>query len=133
SSATANIGVIVEHSGISNIFVDGNFYIFRHTQEGASRPAFVWESTYDIISQSDPKLSGPKESDLSLLKFLLEQRNLPANDLLLYTQPSAWSNLKIRCNVTAPGGSVLLHKIRLKITYDHSWAPQNQRVLIVKA
>lgn len=90
-SSPAYVDLLVEHSGISNLKLDGQVYQFRHYNQ-STRNAITWKSRYepgvDIISPT-PLVA----ADNSLLRSLLPGLN--TTDILLYSRPSAWANLRI--------------------------------------
>ncbi|MGB6222736.1 choice-of-anchor Q domain-containing protein [Haloferula sp.] len=89
NSSTAYVELSMEHSGVSNIKLDGNVYQFRHYNE-STRNAITWKSQYEPnLNEISP--TPLEEASDSLLRSLI------ANDsnAILFSRPSAWADLNI--------------------------------------
>lgn len=112
---SAFLDLNIEHVGVSHLKKDGEIHLFRHYNQNTENP-FVWGGRYDAIDdQLDP--IRPSDASDSLLRSLLSG---PAvSDMLLYSRPSAWADLKFsRTYVNSGGGPILLKSVRLEMVYD---------------
>jgi hypothetical protein len=124
----ATVQLYLEHSGLSEIKLDGRIYQFKHygqsssnspnsDSQGASHPIF-WEADYqpaiDILTNT--KVS---PYTTSLLTTVLG--GVP-NDIELFSRPSTWADLTISKTVTN-NGVVDIHITEnhwFKLTYDYT-------------
>lgn len=121
----AFVDVCIEHSGLSGVKLDGQVFQFRHYNR-STRNAITWRSRYEPVANI---LSpGPLiAANGSLLRSLLP--GLATADVLLYSRPSAWADLKVwRAGIngsTAFGlGStnapIKLTRVTLQVLYDRT-------------
>ncbi|MFC7338033.1 hypothetical protein ACFQY0_12645 [Haloferula chungangensis] len=112
---TAFVDLRIEHSGESLLKQRGSTYLFRHYNRSTDNP-FVWGGRYDVIDdQIDP--IHPSEASDSLLRSLLAGDAV--NDMLLYSRPSAWADLRITRSYVNSGGPPLeIQSARLEMIYD---------------
>ena len=113
----------MEHSGISNVKLDGQVYQFRHYNQ-STRNAITWKSRYEPV----PNILSPTPlipANDSLLRSLLP--NLNTADVLLYSRPSAWADLRIwragKNGSTTFGlghtnAPITITKVTLQVTFD---------------
>jgi hypothetical protein len=119
----AYIELCVEHSGLSNVKLDGRTYQFRHYNQN-TRNAITWKSRYEPV----PNILSPTPliaANDSLLRSLLP--NLNTSDVLLYSRPSAWADLRI-WRVGNNGGTtfglgqsnapITLTKVTFQVSFD---------------
>ena len=138
----AYVDLWMEHSGISNVRLDGQVYQFRHYNQ-STRNAITWKSRYEpvanILSPTNPIAAND-----SLLRSLLPGLNTA--DVLLYSRPSAWADLRIwrtgQNNRTTFGlgqsnAPITITKVTLQVFYDFanrssSSAGKNLEVLVAQ-
>ena len=114
-SRWANLNLYIEHSGISNLMQKGKLLQFRHYNAGTTNP-IVWGARYDWWDKIIDPIKPSAASD-SLLRSLLESDM--AEDMMLYSRPSAWANLAFRKEVNSDNGvDIVIDSLRLKLTYD---------------
>jgi hypothetical protein len=129
---TAYVELCMEHSGISNLKLDGKIYQFRHYNE-KTRNAITWKSRYDPNSGIvDGSFKKPVQPSDSLLRSLLDN-SYSNDDVLLYSRPSAWANLTIwragvRDDINGPisfglgtsNAPIAITNVILQLTYDRA-------------
>lgn len=117
---TAFVDLNIAHSGISNLKLDGAIYRFRHYNRLTQNP-IVWGGRYDPVDdQIDP--IRPSDASDSLLRSLLSGDAV--SDMLLYSRPSAWADLRIsRSFFDSSGQAIRLTSVRLEMVYD--FTPRN--------
>ncbi len=114
-SRWANLNLYIEHSGISNIESGGKILKFNHYNSATTNP-IVWGTRYDWYDDIADPIKPSAASD-SLLRSLLQSDM--AQDMQLYSRPSAWANLNFRKEVNSDNGTdVVIDSLRLKLTYD---------------
>ncbi|MBN2511478.1 MAG: hypothetical protein JXB18_00940, partial [Sedimentisphaerales bacterium] len=120
---TAYVDLRIEHPGESKLKSNGTIYLFRYSQGGDSRP-IEWGGRYNLADQTLEAIR-PSAASESLLRSLLEGD--AASDMMLYSLPSAWADLKIsKSSVntirTAQGvvshDNIVIRSLRLELTYD---------------
>ncbi len=119
----AYLELSMEHSGISNVKLDGQVYQFRHYNQ-STRNAITWKSRYEPV----PNILSPTPliaANDSLLRSLLPGLN--TDKLLLYSRPSAWADLRIwragKNGATTFGlgqsnAPITITKVTLQVFYD---------------
>jgi hypothetical protein len=112
---TAFVDLEIEHTGESLLKYRGETYLFRHYNRNTDNP-FVWGGRYDVIDdQIDP--IRPSDASDSLLRSLLAGDAV--SDMLLYSRPSAWADLRITRSYVNSGGPPLeIGSVRLGMVYD---------------
>ncbi|MHC5183156.1 MAG: coiled-coil domain-containing protein, partial [Planctomycetota bacterium] len=119
----AYVDLRIEHPGESKIKSNGNIYLFRFSEGGDSRP-IEWGCRYDLVDQVLEDIY-PSAASESLLRSLLEGD--ATSDMMLYSRPSAWGDLKFSkssLNTTRSSNGVVtrdninIQNLRLELTYD---------------
>lgn len=91
-SSPAYVELVMEHSGLSNVKLNGQVHQFRHYNQ-TTRDVITWRSRYDsglgAVTSNKPPIS---QND-SLLRSLI--RDTSTQNMLLYSMPSAWADMKI--------------------------------------
>jgi hypothetical protein len=122
-----NVDFRFEHSGITrltssaNQHDEGQIYLFNHYAPGNSNP-IIWEARYDVESNLiTPK--SPSASSESLLRSLLQLGNVDTGNpenLLLYSRPGAWADIRVTKNDNNDSGArMILEKVRIRVVYDY--------------
>lgn len=91
-TVASEVEIFCEHSGISNLKKDSAVHQFRHYNQETSTP-IVWETRYFPFNHGISNLQISAASD-SLLRSLLSGDAV--SDMLLYSRPAAWANLRMR-------------------------------------
>jgi hypothetical protein len=118
----ASVDVRIEHSGISNLKSDGAIYQFRHYSSETDNP-IVWGARYDAVYDLIDPIQPSAASD-SLLCSLLSSCTAPG-DIMLYSRPSAWSDLHISRSVRdSTGKGIDITSLRLELVFD--FTPRNE-------
>lgn len=121
---TAYVDVRIEHPGESKIKSNGTVYLFRYSEGGDSRP-IEWGGRYSLVDNTLEAIH-PSAASESLLRSLLEGD--AAADMMLYSRPSAWGDLKISKTsvntIRTPYGvltqdNIVIRNLRLQLTYDY--------------
>ena len=124
------IKIYLEHSGISRLMKDGQTYLFRHYRKDSSEdPSInksVWGSTYDHNNHGFINPIAPSAASESLLRTVL---GIASQNLMIYSRPSAWSDLTVRIEKN-PGScdDILIGNLKLRVTYDYSTRSTSQVV-----
>lgn len=131
NSSSAYVELLMEHSGVSNIKLNGDVFQFRHYNE-STRNAITWINQYepnlDIISPTPPQ-----EAADSLLRSLIAN----AANAILYSRPSAWADLSIwrrganGAELFGLGNDnppILITGVTLRVTYDRISRTSNPNV-----
>lgn len=120
---TAYVDLRIEHPGESKLKSNGTVYLFRYSQGGDSRP-IEWGGRYHLAEDLIEAIH-PSAASESLLRSLL--KGDAASDMMLYSRPSAWGDLKLSKSsvntVRTPGGvvtrdDIVIRDLRLELTYD---------------
>lgn len=120
---TAYVDLRIEHPGETKLKSNGTIYLFRYSEGGDSRP-IEWGGRYNLVDNTLEPIH-PSAASESLLRSLLEGD--AAADMMLYSRPSAWSDLKISKSsvntIRTPYGvvthdNILIRSLRLELTYD---------------
>lgn len=112
--STTYIDVELEHPGVSRIKSDGDVFEFRHYTSGTSSP-IVWGTRYDPVNDQKDAIR-PSAASESLLRSLLSQQ--AQDDMMLYSRPSAWADLRVTATENDGNRNVRLEKVVLEMTYD---------------
>ena len=119
----AYVDLRIEHPGESKLKSNGTVYLFRYSEGGDSRP-IEWGGRYNLVDETLDAIH-PSAASESLLRSLLEGD--AAADMMLYSRPSAWSDLKISkssvntlrtTNGVVTHDNILIRNLRLEMTYD---------------
>lgn len=125
------IKIYLEHSGVSRLMKNGKTYLFRHYRKDSSEdPSInksVWGSTYDHNNHGFINPIAPSAASESLLRTVL---GIASQNLMIYSRPSAWSDLAVRIEKN-PGScdDILIGTLKLRVTYDYSTRSTSQVVL----
>lgn len=127
----ASLDMRLEHSGISRLASGnedgeiGQTYIFRHYNERTVSP-ITWNTRYDLYSGTlAPEAPSPASG--SLLASILDDRNILNNEnLLLYSRPGAWADIKLSKGERIHGNAkVVIEKARFRLVYDFQALPRD--------
>ena len=120
---TAYVDLRIEHPGESKLKSNGTIYLFRYSEGGDSRP-IEWGGRYDLVDHTLDAIH-PSAASESLLRSLLQGD--AAADMMLYSRPSAWGDLKVSKSsvntLRTPSGvvthdNIQVRNLRLELTYD---------------
>jgi hypothetical protein len=117
----AYVDVNIEHSGVSKTKKDGAIYQFRHYNRQTANP-ITWGGRYDPVdNEINPKQ--PSAASDSLLRSILS--TAAQADMLLYSRPAAWADLRISRKFLNVGGQAInIKSLRLQMQYDYT--PRNE-------
>jgi len=126
----ANFNLLMEHSGRSMIRSNGQIYWFDHINNQTQSP-ITWGMAYDakrgIVDQQTPSFASN-----SLLYSLLG--NLANDNIMIYSQPGAWADIRISKNdVTSGNTKMVIDNLTFELQYDFTQRPTNNRNLDVYA
>ncbi len=125
------IKIYLEHSGISRLMKNGKTYLFRHYRRDSSEdPSInksVWGSTFDHNNGNLIDPIQPSAASESLLRSVL---GIESQNLMIYSRPSAWSDLVVRIEKN-PGScdDILIGTLKLRVRYDWSTRSSSQVVV----
>ena len=120
----AYFDMLMEHSGRSKLKKDGETYLFNHYNNQNTNP-IVWGDRIDARSENSIDPKEPSPSVTSLLFSILEDLNkyTPEN-LVLYSRPGAWADIRISKNdVTSNGVKIVIDSLTFEVVYDFSQLP----------
>ena len=112
----------LKHSGTSTFRKDGNLYWFNHKTGSTTNP-HTWGVSYDAVSGTTEAIR-PSAANTSLLSSLVGI----GTDIMLFSRPSAWSDIAVSKNVhTAGGADIVIDSLVLRLKYDFTRRPDNIR------
>lgn len=116
------------HSGISQFRKDGHIYWFDHMPRSGSSH-HTWGIRYDAVSGKQTAIK-PSAASTSLLYSLLGG----SENTMLFSRPSAWSDISISKNVhTSWGADVIIDSLAIELQYDFTRRPNTIRNIDVSA
>lgn len=108
------------HNGISEYRKDGKLYWFDHMPRKGTNP-HRWGVRYDAVSNEQTAIR-PSAASASLLSSLVDN----SGNIMLFSRPSAWSDIKLSKDVhTAGGANVIIDSLVLRLQYDFTRQPNN--------
>lgn len=111
------------HSGISQFRKNGNLYWFNHMSRSSESP-HTWGVRYDAKTNRITTIQ-PSAASSSLLYALL---NSNTDNIMLFSRPSAWSDITLTKNVQTGGGAdILVDSLLITLQYDFTYRPTNIR------
>ncbi len=127
------IKIYLEHSGISRLMKNGQTYLFRHYRKDSSEDPSInksaWGSTYDHNNHGFINPISPSFASESLLRSVL---GITDDKLMIYSRPSAWSDLNVRIEKnTGSCDDILIASLKFRVTYDYSTRNTSQVVVAV--
>ena len=112
------------HEGISKFRKDGRLYWFDHRSQSTTSP-HTWGVRYDAVSKESTMIQ-PSAATSSLLAAILKTNT--ANNLMLFSRPSAWGDITMSKKVHTSGGAdVVVDSLVLRLQYDFTRRPNNLR------
>lgn len=125
--ASGYMDLNMTHSGISTFRKDGYLYWFDHRSRNAASP-HTWGVRYDVLSNRTTTIQ-PSAASTSLLRSIVN-----ADDVMLFSRPSAWSDIALTKKVHSSGGAdVVIDKLVIKLQYDFTRHPDNIRNIDITA
>lgn len=116
------------HSGISLYRKDGQLYWFDHKSRTTTNP-HTWGIRYDAVSKENTTIQ-PSAASASLIASLIGN----GNNVMLFSRPSAWSDVNLSKKVhTSGGGNIIIDSLVLKLQYDFTRRPNNIRNIDITA
>ena len=110
------------HNGISKFRKDGQLYWFNHMSQTSASP-HTWGIRYDAISKESTTIQ-PSAASSSLLASLIGT----GNNIMLFSRPSAWSDLNLSKKVhTSNGANIVIDSLVLRLQYDFTRRPNSIR------
>lgn len=115
------------HSGISTFRKDGYLYWFDHRSRNTTSP-HTWGMRYDAVSNKTTTIQ-PSAASTSLLRSIIN-----TGDVMLFSRPSAWSDITLTKKVHSSGGAdVVIDSLVIKLQYDFTRRPDNIRNIDITA
>lgn len=116
------------HSGISRLRRNGEVYWFDHMSRTGTSP-HTWGIRYDAISNQIVNIE-PSTASASLLSSIINS----SSNIMLFSRPSAWSDIVITKNVhTMGGGNIVIDSLVLLLRYDFVRRPADIRNIDITA
>ena len=127
----AYFDLLLEHSGRSMMRKEGEIYWFDHINNQNQNPV-IWGMRYDarygMINAKEPSFASQ-----SLLYSLLEKLG-QTNNIMIYSRPGAWSDIRIsKNNVTSGSTKMVIDELTFELQYDFTQRPTQNRNLDVYA
>ena len=115
----------ITHSGISQFRKDGKLYWFDHIPRNAKVNPHTWGVKYSVTGDHlSPK--EPSSESSSLLSYLLKLKNHTTEDVMLFSRPSAWSDILITKSLNETGDAdIVIDSLVLLLKYDYTDRPKN--------
>lgn len=134
SHADGNVGysgymdLNMTHSGISRFRKDGQIYWFDHMSRTSTSP-HTWGIRYDAVSKESTTIQ-PSAASSSLIASIIGA----GNNIMLFSRPSAWSDINLTKKVHTSGGAdIVIDSLVLKLQYDFTRRPNNLRNIDITA
>ena len=108
------------HSGTSIFRKEGNLYWFNHMSPRTTNP-HKWGIRYNAVTDKTEAIH-PSPSSTSLLSYLIGA----GDNVMLFSLPSAWSDITISKNVTG-GADIVIDSLVLNLTYSFDRRPDRIR------
>lgn len=116
------------HSGISQFRKDGHIYWFDHMSRTSTNP-HTWGTRYDAVSNESTTIE-PSAASASLLASILKN----SGNIMLFSRPSAWSDINLSKKVHTSGGAdIVIDSLVLKLQYDFTRRPNSLRNIDITA
>ncbi|MDR0798948.1 MAG: T9SS type A sorting domain-containing protein [Dysgonamonadaceae bacterium] len=130
-SSFAYFDLLLEHSGRSKMRKDGQIYWFDHINNQNQNPV-IWGIRYDanngIVNTKEPSFASQ-----SLLYSLLDKLG-QTNDIMIYSRPGAWADIRIsKNNVVSGNTKMIIDELTFELQYDFVQRPTNNRNLDIYA
>ena len=126
---SGRMDIQLTHSGISQFRKDGNLYWFNHMSR-TTENHHTWGMRYDAKTQKITNIQ-PSAASASLLYSLLKSNT---DNIMLFSRPSAWSDITVSKNVQTTGGAdILIDSLLITMQYDFTYRPNNIRNIEVSA
>ena len=110
--ASGHMDLNITHSGISTFRKDGNLYWFDHRSRNVTSP-HTWGIRYDAVTNKTTNIQ-PSAASTSLIRSLIN-----TDDVMLFSRPSAWSDVALTKKVHSSGGAnVVIDSLVIKLDYD---------------
>lgn len=118
------------HSGHSLFSNGGDIYYFQHYNRENNAP-INWAVTYDL-NKNLFSMKKPSADQQSLLKSLLDSKSIELSEknLVLYSRPSAWTNLLIAAMYKGTSAtSPAIRELKLRLSYSFSKKKPSMKAL----
>ena len=111
------------HSGISQFRKEGQLYWFDHMSRTSANP-HTWGVRYDAKTQKTNAIQ-PSAASSSLLYSILKSNS---DDAMLFSRPSAWSDITLSKKVQTTGGAdIIIDSLLITLQYDFTYRPNSIR------
>ena len=121
---TGYMDLNMTHQGISRFRKDGQIYWFDHISRNTSSP-HTWGVRYDAVADEITPIQ-PSFASQSLLYSILGTSG--ANNMMLFSRPSAWGDINISKKVHSSGGArIIVDSLVLRLQYDFMRRPSQLR------
>lgn len=121
---TGYMDLNMTHQGISRFRKDGQIYWFDHISRNTTSP-HTWGVRYDAVSDEVTPIQ-PSFASQSLLYSILGTSG--ANNMMLFSRPSAWGDITLSKKVHSSGGArIVVDSLVLRLQYDFMRRPNRLR------
>ena len=132
NATRSRLGLDMKHSGMSQYRKDGQIYWFDHMARNTTNPHF-WRTTLsfnDKVEKIDPETHQESVAISSLLSEILNNNN---DAIMLFSRPSAWSDITLSKMVNTNGDDIVIDSLVLTLQYDYTLRPDNIRNINITA
>jgi predicted nucleic acid-binding Zn-ribbon protein len=121
-----NFTLKLEHSGISMLRQNGEFYYFNHINP-EKNASIQWNFDYEA---GNIKKNGESAASISLISSLL---GVGTGEMMIYSRPGVWADIRITKDVLPASKNMVLDSLIVKLGYDYTERPTQSRNLDVYA
>ena len=126
---TGYMDLDLTHSGISEFSKNGHLYWFDHMSKDANNP-HTWGVRFNAYNNEITAIQ-PSVASSSLLYSIIGNNS---DNIMLFSRPSAWSDITLSKNVHTIGGAdIIVDSLVLKLQYDFTKRPQNYCTIDIKS
>ena len=133
NASRSRLSLEMKHSGISQYRKNGKTYWFNHMSRNTDNPHF-WRTTIDFsknaVEKDHPETHQNSVAISSLLSSIL---NHNMESVMLFSRPSAWSDITLTKQMQTDGDSIVIDSLVLELQYDYTRRSDNTRNIDVTA
>jgi len=121
-----NFTLKLEHSGVSMLRQNGEFYYFNHINP-EKKASIQWSFDYEGGAIKKNEVSA---ASTSLISSLL---GVKAGETMIYSRPGVWADIRISKDALPASKKMVLESLVFELEYDYAERPTNNRNLDVYA
>ncbi len=132
SASRSRLGLEMKHNGMSLFRKDGRVHWYDHMSRNSTNPHF-WRTTInfnDVTEENYPETHQNSVAISSLLKSILNNND---EAVMLFSRPSAWSDITLSKQVQTNGDDIVIDSLVLELVYNYTLRADNIRNIVVTA